>query len=79
MRLYGVTQTDVTDCIDNPEWSQHEVTPSKVFVHAFADRAGIRWKRRVGHWLEVIYIDEGDNRVIITVGPRDDDPPEDAR
>ena len=78
MRLYGATEADVIDAIDRPEWTESEVTPSKVFIHVFSDGAKIAWKRRIGRWLEVIYVDEGDDRVIITMGPRNNDPPEDA-
>jgi hypothetical protein len=79
MRLYGVTRDDVLDCIENPEWQEREAANSKVYVHAFSDGALISWRRRAGRWLEVIYVDEGEDRVIITLGPRDDDPPEEAR
>ena len=76
MRLYGVTDEDIQDCIENPEWVGVERTDSKVYIHAFSDGAKVNWKRREGRWLEVIYVDEGDDRVIITSGPRDDEPPE---
>ena len=76
MRLYGITREDVLDCIQDPAWVDIERTESKVYVHAFSDGAKVHWRRREGRWLEVIYIDEGDDHVIITVGPRDDEPPE---
>lgn len=79
MRLYGVTLADVLDCIEDPEWQEFEHAESKVYVHAFSDGAKISWRRREGRWLQVIYIDEDDDRVIITVGPRNDDPPEGIR
>jgi len=72
MRLYGITREEIRDCAENPGWHEVEPVDRGVYHHTWVNALQKVWKRRAGKYLYVLYTDEGDKRVIIATGPRNE-------
>ena len=71
MRQYGITLEEIQDCIENPRWRFEEEENGKRAVQAWTKGVPGQWRHGRGPYLKVVYREEGDERVILTAGPRE--------
>jgi hypothetical protein len=74
MRLYGITREQIDACLERPERHVVEVENEVVHHVVWLEISDNQWKRRNGPYLQVVYSDEGVERVIISAGPREELP-----